>query len=105
METDQLALAEEDHTTSKPVEVLGWVAASATALVGVLVLIDGIPPVVITVVAGVGVVATKLLSYATTKKVTPWKAVVSKITPDGRIVAGPAATLDTGTEVEQPLAA
>lgn len=78
-------------STSKPVEVLGWVASAATALVGALALIEGVPSWLVGVVAAIGIVATKLLSYATTKQVTPWEDVVSKVTPGGNVVAGPAA--------------
>lgn len=98
---------------SKPVEILGWVSAGATALTGALALIDGVPTWVVAVVAAVGVVATKLLSYATTKQVTPWEDVVAKATNDGRVVAGPAANqvtpdaeyIRTGQELELPKAA
>lgn len=88
---------------SKPVEVLGWVAAASTALVGALALIDGVPSWVVAAVAAVGVVSTKLLSYATTKQVTPWEDVVSKATEDGRVVAGPAANEVTPDETEIPV--
>jgi len=88
---------------SKPVEVLGWVAAGSTAVVGALALIDGVPSWVVAVVAAVGMVATKMLSYATTKQVTPWKTTVSKVTDDGRVIAGPAANEVTADEVSLPV--
>jgi hypothetical protein len=101
------------QSTSKPVEILGWISAASTALVGALALIDGVPSWVVAVVAAIGVVATKLLSYATTKQVTPWKDVVAKVTPQGQVVAGPAADantppqhpVDVGDEVEVSLKA
>lgn len=83
------------QSESKPVEILGWIASAATALVGALALIDSIPPVVVAIVAAIGIVATKLLEFATTKKVTPWKDVVAKVTPAGKVVAGPAADANT----------
>lgn len=100
-------LPERMYSRSKPVEILGWIASGSTALVGALALIDGVPPIVVGIVAAVGVVATKLLSYATTKQVTPWKDVVAKVTPAGKVVAGPAADsvtppttpVDVGDEV------
>lgn len=88
---------------SKPVEVLGWVSAGSTAVVGALALISGVPSWVVAVVAAIGVVSTKMLSYATTKQVTPWKTTVSKVTDDGRVVAGPAANDVTADEVHLPV--
>ncbi len=88
---------------SKPVEILGWVAAGSTAVVGALALIDGVPSWVVAVVAGIGMISTKLLSYATTKQVTPWEDVVSKVTPTGNVVAGPAANAVTSDDVSIPV--
>lgn len=105
-----LELQQSAVSKSKPVEVLGWIASASTAVVGALALIDGVPSWVVGVVAAIGIVATKLLAYATTKQVTPWEDVVSKATPDGRVVAGPAANevtpdanqIPVGTRLELP---
>jgi len=90
----------------KPVDILGWIASASTAIVGGLALIDAVPSVVVAVVAAIGVIATKLLAYATTKKVTPWEDVVSKVTPTGKVISGPADVNNiTGQQVEMPQAA
>lgn len=94
------------QSQSKPVEVLGWIAAGSTAVVGGLALVDGVPRWVVAVVAAVGVVATKMLSYATTKQTVPVETVVAQRNDEtGDIVAGPAAIVETGRVVEQPVEA
>lgn len=94
------------QSQSKPVEILGWVAAGSTAVVGALALIDGVPSWVVAVVAAIGLVATKLLAYATTKQTVPLETVVAQRNDEtGDIVAGPAATVETGRVVDQPVEA
>lgn len=92
-------LPQSMQSRSKPVEILGWVASGSTALVGALALIEGVPSWLVGVVAAIGIVATKLLSYATTKQVTPWEDVVAKVTPIGKVVAGPAADAVTSPTI------
>jgi len=86
-------------SASKPVVVFGSIAAGATALVGVLASIPGVPVWLVAGVAGVAAVSTAVGAFLTTRKVTPWVDVAVKKTEAGELVAGPAAVQDTGTPV------
>jgi hypothetical protein len=85
---------------SKPVLILGSVAAGATALVGVLAAVDGVPAWVTATVAGISAVATAVGAVWTTGQVTPWPDVAAKRGQDGGLVAGPATHIATGAAVE-----
>ena len=88
---------------TKLVTVFGAVAAGATALVTALALVPGVPPVVFGIVGAVAAVSTAIAGYLTkrsvTSAVTPWADVAAKVTPSGKVVAGPAADQPTGTTV------
>lgn len=87
---------------SKPVRLLTAVAAGSTALAGGLPLLtpdnlDWIGPA-----AGLlGLVLTVALGVYTGQSVTPWEDVAVKATPEGKLVAGPAAeNLPNGASVQ-----
>lgn len=101
-----LELQDSAHSTSSPVMVLASIATVCTVLVGVLPNIPGVPAWVAAVVAGLGAVATALYGLYAKGLVTPWKDVVSKMTPRGKVVSGPADPNNaTGQQVELPEAA
>lgn len=85
---------------SKPVLVLGSVAAGATAIVGVLATVPGVPPWVTAAVAGIAAVATAVGAVWATGQVTPYEDVAAKRTQDGGLVAGPATHVATGAAVD-----
>jgi len=84
---------------SKPVIILGGVAAACTAVVGVLATIDGVPPVVTAVVAGIATVCLAVAGYLTNNITVPNKNVVARyVDQTGQVVAGPAAKLTAGVD-------
>lgn len=85
---------------SKPVLILGSVAAGATALVGVLAAVPGVPAWVTATVAGIAAVSTAVGAVWTTGQVTPYEDVAAKRSQDGQLVAGPATHITTGAAVE-----
>lgn len=85
---------------SKPVLILGSVAAGCTALVGVLATVPGVPAWVTATVAGVGAVATAVGAVWATGQVTPYDDVAAQRTQDGGLIAGPATHIATGAAVE-----
>lgn len=85
---------------SKPVRGLLAVAAASTVLAAGLPILtpshlDWIGPAV----GLVGLVITAGVAKFTEDKVTPWQDVAAKVTPTGRVVAGPAAEQPTGSSV------
>lgn len=97
--SDPNSLPSQMVSKSKPVLVLGAIAAAATAATGVTAAIHGLPNWVAPTVAGIGVVATAIIASLTTGQVTPWADVAAKLTPSGKVVAGPAARQPTGSSV------
>lgn len=85
---------------SKPVLILGSIAAGATALVGVLATVPDVPAWVTAVVAGVATVATAVGAVWATSQVTPSEDVAAKRAQDGQLVAGPASVVTNGAAVE-----
>lgn len=85
---------------SKPVRLLGAVAAGAMAATSALAVIPGVPGWVAGVCGLLGLVLTAGLAKYTSDAVTPWKDVAAKVTPAGDVVAGPAAVQTTGSLVD-----
>lgn len=85
---------------SKPVLILGSIAAGATALVGVLATVPGVPAWVTAVVAGVSAVSTAVGAVWATGQVTPTQDVAAQRVQDGGLVAGPASSITNGASVE-----
>lgn len=84
---------------SKPVIILGGIAAACTALVGVLATVEGVPPVVTAVVAGIATVSLAVAGYLTNNITVPSKNVAARyVDQTGQVVAGPAADLLPGVE-------
>lgn len=84
---------------SKPVVILGGIAAACTALVGVLATIDGVPPVVTAIIAGIATVSLAVAGYLTQNVTVPSKNVVARyVDQTGEVVAGPAAKPVAGVE-------
>ena len=84
---------------SKPVVILGAIAAGCTALVGVLATVEGIPPLVTVIVAGIATVALAVGGYLTQQQTVPNKNVVARyVDQTGAVVAGPAAKLTSGVD-------
>ena len=90
----------QQQSESKPVLVLTAIAAVATVLVGLLATIPDVPPWVTAAAAGVGAVATAVAGVLTKARVTPWKDVAAKVTPQGTTIAGPAADVPTGAPAQ-----
>lgn len=93
-------------STAEPtrlVTVFGATAAGATALVTALALIPGVPAWVFGVVGAVAAVSTAVGGYlakrSVTAQTTPWADVAAKVTPSGKVIAGPAAVQPTGATV------
>lgn len=88
---------------TKAITVFGAVAAGATALVTALALISGVPGWVVASVGAVAAVSTAVVGYLTkqsvTTQTTPWADVAAKVTPSGKVIAGPAADQPTGSRV------
>lgn len=85
---------------SKPVLVLGSIAAAATALITLLATISGLPVWVVPALGAVATVCTAVGAFITQRKTAPW-ANVDRIYVDqtGQTVAGPASPLATGTVI------
>jgi len=86
---------------SKPIRLLLAVAAGSTALAGGLPLItpddwDWTGPAI----GLLGLVLTVAVGKYTEDNTTPWEDVAAKVTPEGEVVAGPAAVQRTGSTVE-----
>lgn len=86
---------------SKPVRVLGSVAAGSAALAGGLPMLtpdryDWIGPAF----GLLGIVLSVALTKWTEDQTTPWDDVAAKVTPSGKVVAGPASSIPTGATVE-----
>jgi hypothetical protein len=85
------------------VVVFGAVAAGATALVTALAVIPGIPSWLVAAIGAVAVVSTAVGGYlaktSVTARTTPWTDVAAKVTPSGKVIAGPAAVQPTGATV------
>lgn len=88
----------------KPSPVLLWM--SILAALQVLTGGAALAEVIGTQVAGLAVLTVAAMQtgvqFYVRGQVTPWETVVSKTTGDGRVVAGPAHTAPTGSEVEGP---
>lgn len=78
------------ESDSRPVRLLGAVAATAVAAPSALAVIPGVPGWVAAAVGAFGLLLTIGLAKYTGDSVTPWKDVVAKQTPSGKIVSGPA---------------
>lgn len=95
----QVSIAEP----TKAITVFGAVAAGATALVTALAVIEGVPSWVVAAVGAVAAVSTAVVGYLTkqsvTTQTTPWTDVAAKVTPSGKVIAGPAAEQRTGSTV------
>lgn len=84
---------------SKPVLILGGIAAGCTALVGVLATIDGVPPVVTAIIAGIATVSLAVAGYLTQNITVPSKNVAARyVDQTGEVVAGPAAAMVAGAQ-------
>lgn len=89
---------------SKPVVILGGIAAACTALVGVLATIDGVPPIATAIIAGIATVSLAVAGYLTQNVTVPAKNVVGRyIDQTGEVVAGPAAKLVAGVEEDDAI--
>lgn len=94
------------RSESKPVLMLGAVGAALVAIVGGLAVIPGIPDWVPAAVGLLGLFLTTFATRSAQAKTVPLantKALYVDST--GETVAGPAASLPTGTVVEEPVAA
>lgn len=91
------------ESTSKPVRLLGAVAAAATAATGALAIIPGIPGWVAATCGALGLILTAALTKYTQDSTTPWSDVAAKVIPSGETVAGPASDIRTGATVEVKL--
>lgn len=85
------------------VSVFGALAAGATAAVTALAVIDGVPKWLTAAVGVVAAISTAVFGFLTkqsvTARTTPWTDVAAKVTPTGKVIAGPAAEQPTGTTV------
>lgn len=93
-------LTTSQASASKPVRALYAVAAGATAVSAGLPLLtpdrfDWIGPAL----GLLGVVITVAMGKYTEGTVTPWEDVAAKLTPSGKVIAGPAAHQPTGSTV------
>lgn len=88
------------QSESKPVRLLGAMAAAAVAAPSALAVIPGVPGWVAAAVGALGLLLTIALAKYTGDATTPWVDVAAKVTPAGEVVAGPAAVQKTGTPVE-----
>lgn len=86
---------------SKPVVILGGIAAGCTALVGVLATIEGVPPIVTAIIAGIATVSLAVAGYITQQQTVPAKNVAARyVDQTGEVVAGPAARLVAGVKTD-----
>ena len=99
-------LSSTQVSTAMPTRIITWlgiIAGVATALVTALATIDGVPTQVTAVVGAVAAIATAvfgvLTKQAVTAQTTPWVDVAAKVTPSGKMIAGPAADQKTGSTV------
>lgn len=97
--TDPDQLRTWQASESKPVRVLGATAAALLAVVSGLALIPGVPGYVPAAVGVAGLGLTVFVSSLTENKTVPWQDTVAKVTPAGKVIAGPAAAQPTGTTV------
>ena len=98
------SLPPQMQSRSKPVRVLSSVAATSTALVTVLAALVAagvnMPAWIPVVVGAVGTLIPIAVGEYTKGQVTPWEDVAAKKLPDGTTIAGPAATLATGSPAQ-----
>jgi hypothetical protein len=87
------------QSQSKPVRLLLALAATAVAAPSALAVIPGVPGWIAAAVGAFGLLLTIALAKYTEDSVTPWADVAAKVTPTGRVVAGPAADQPTGSTV------
>lgn len=88
------------ESESRPVRLLGAVAAVAVAAPSALAVIPGVPGWIAATVGAIGLLLTIGLAKYTGDSVTPWVDVVAKQTPSGKVVSGPAdSTHPTGATV------
>ena len=93
---------QQPQSDSKPVVILGAVAAACTALVTALAT-AGLPPVVLVVIGAVAVVCTAVGGFLTQRKTVPVENVaVMRNDQTGDLVAGEAAVVPNGTVVDEP---
>lgn len=85
---------------SRPVMVLAGVVAGSSALTGVLAATPEVPRWLLVVLAGVTAVGTAVGGVVTQTRTAPWAEVAAHRAQDGGLVAGPAAQVATGAEVE-----
>lgn len=98
-------LPPEMQNESKPVRLLYSIVAALGTAVTVLAAVPEIPRWVVIIVAGLTAILTAGLGRYTEKQTVPLSNTKSiYIDSTGQTVAGPAASLKTGTVVEEPVA-
>ena len=97
-----LSNVQQPQSDSKPVVILGSVAAACTALVTALAA-SGVPPIVLIVIGAVAAVSTAVAGFLTQRKTVPLENVaVQRNDATGDLVSGPAAVVPNGTVVDEP---
>ena len=97
-----MSLAPEQVSKSKPVLVTFSILAGAQVLTGGAALADVLPANVVGLLILAVASVQAGMTFWVQGQVTPWADVVSKRTPAGQVIAGPAADQETGTVVPQP---
>lgn len=95
-------LAPGQASKSKPVLVTFSILAGAQVLTGGAALADAIPKNVVGLLVLTTAAVQAGMTFYVQGQVTPWADVVSKVTPEGDVIAGPAADQATGTIVPRP---
>lgn len=95
-------IAPSQVSKSRPVLITFSVLAGAQVLTGGAALADVLPKDVVgLLILAVAAVQAGMTFYVQ-GQVTPWSDVVSKRTPDGQVIAGPAAEAPTGSLIPDP---
>lgn len=86
-------------SASKPVLFLALIASGGSVATGVLAAVPEVPRWVLIVLALSTALGTTWGGILTGKRTVPWEDVAAKLTPAGRVIAGPAADQPTGARV------
>jgi hypothetical protein len=92
-------LAPEQVSKSNPVLIMTCVLAAYQTFVGGLGTLEVLPDKAVGVLVLGGAAAALGWGMYTKGIVTPWEDVVAKATPQGQVIAGPAAQQETGLPV------
>lgn len=92
-------LAPSQVSTPNPVLIMAAVLTTYQAFVGGLAALEVLDPKLVGVLVLAGAAVGLGWGVYTRGQVTPWSVVVAKATPQGNVIAGPAAMQDTGASV------